>query len=334
MRILVTGATGFLGKKLVFKLRDLGHEVTALGRNLAIGRELAAKNVRFVVRDLRDREGIIADCQGQDYIFHCGALSSPWGQERDFDDINVLGTKNIIQGCQTHRIERLIYVSTSAVYFDYLDRLNIPETTPFPPPVNAYAKSKQLAELEIDNAHQSGLPVITIRPRGIFGPEDTAILPRLMRANRRLGIPLIDGGKASIDITYVDNVLDALLLCQQAPEHLLGQVFNITNGEPISVANLLAKIFDKLDDPCRLKPISRHMANGVASLMELIANTLLLGREPILTRYTVGLLAYSQTLDITAATHELGYQPRVSIDDGLDIFARWYQTNNSDRYVP
>jgi nucleoside-diphosphate-sugar epimerase len=323
VKILVTGATGFLGKQLAFRLRDLGHEVTALGRNVAIGRELIDKDINFIARDLRDREGIVGDCQGQNYIFHCGALSSPWGKERDFNDINVLGTKYIIEGCQIDRINRLIYVSTSAVYFDYRDRINIPEATPFPPPVNAYAKSKQLAELEIAKAHQSGLPVITIRPRGIFGVGDTAILPRLMRANQRLGIPFIDGGTATIDITYIDNVIEALLLCQQAPAHLLGRVFNITNDEPIAVAQLLAKLFAKLDKPCHLRPISRRTATAMATLMESIANTLLWGREPIFTRYTVGLLAYTQTLDITAAKTELGYQPRISIDDGLERFAQW-----------
>jgi nucleoside-diphosphate-sugar epimerase len=327
VKSLVTGATGFLGKQLAFRLRDLGHEVTALGRNLAIGRELVDKNIRFIAGDLRDRSGIINACEGQNYVFHCGALSAPWGKERDFEEINVLGTKYIIQGCQTHNIERLIHISTSAVYFDYCDRFNISEDTPFPPPVNAYAKSKQLAELEIAKAHQSGLPVITIRPRGIFGAGDTAILPRLMRANQRLGIPFVDGGKATIDITYIDHVIDALLLCQQAPAHLLGRVFNITNGEPITVADLLAKLFTKLDEPCHLRPISRRTANRVATLLESIANTLLWGREPILTRYTVGLLAYSQTLDITAAKTELGYQPRISIDDGLERFARWYKGN-------
>jgi nucleoside-diphosphate-sugar epimerase len=325
VKILVTGATGFLGKQLAFRLRDLGYNVTALGRNIEIGRELVANNIQFITRDLRDREGIITACNGQDYIFHCGALSAPWGKERDFHDINVLGTKYIIEGCQIHHVQRLIYVSTSAVYFDYRDRLNIPETTPLPPPVNAYAKSKQLAELEIIKAHQSGLPVISIRPRGIFGAGDTAILPRLMRANQRIGIPLIDNGKATIDITYIDNVIDALLLCQQAPVHLLGRVFNITNDEPITVGDLLAKLFIKLDEPCHLRPISRPTANRIAILLESIANTLLWGREPILTRYTVGLLAYSQTLDITPAKTELGYQPRVSIDDGLNAFAKWHR---------
>ncbi len=335
MNVLVTGGTGFLGKQLALKLRSLSHNVTVLGRNQLIGQQLEAEDVRFLPVDLRDKKATVAACQGQDYVFHCGALSSPWGKYQDFYDTNVLGTRNIIQGCQIHSVKRLIYVSTSSVYFDFSHRVNIPENTPFPTPVNAYAKTKQLAEQEINQAHQYGLPVITIRPRGIFGPGDTAILPRLIRASTRTGIPLINEGKACIDITYVDNVVDALLLCQNAPDTLLGRIFNITNGEPIYISNLLENLFHKLSYPFKLKPISHNTAYWAASAMELLSNTLLFGREPILTRYTVGLLAFSQTLDITAAIKELDYKPRVTIEEGLNIFAQWWketQINNSQNY--
>lgn len=325
MNVLVTGGTGFLGKQLALRLRSISPSVTILGRNALIGQQLEAENIKFIAVDLRDKEATVAACQGQDYIFHCGALSSPWGKYQDFYDTNVSGTQNIIQGCQTHGVKRLIYVSTSSVYFDFSHRFNIPENTPFPKPVNAYAKTKQRAELEINQAYQNGLPVITIRPRGIFGPGDTAILPRLLRANTRTGIPLINQGQACIDITYVDNVVDALLLCQKAPDTLLGRIFNITNGEPIYISDLLEKLSNKLGYPFKLKPISYNTAYWAASAMELIANTLLLGREPLLTRYTVGLLAFSQTLDITAAITELGYKPYVSIEEGLDIFAQWWK---------
>lgn len=331
MKVLVTGGTGFLGKQLALRLQSLSYDVTILGRNPLIGKQLAAQNLQFLPVDLRDREAIVAACQGQDYVFHCGALSSPWGKYQDFYDTNVLGTRNIIQGCLKHSVQRLIYVSTSSVYFDFSHHLNISENTPFPKPVNAYAKSKQLAEQEINQAIEKGLPVISIRPRGIFGPGDTAILPRLIRANNRIGIPLINDGKAYIDVTYVDNVVDALLLCQSAPNTLLGRIFNISNGEQIYLAELLKKVFNKLEYAIKLKPIAYNTAYGIATLLELIANTRLLGKEPILTRYTLGLLAFSQTLDITAAQNQLGYKPRVSIEAGLDIFAKWwYETQMND----
>ncbi|HLO85866.1 MAG TPA: NAD(P)-dependent oxidoreductase [Nostocaceae cyanobacterium] len=336
MKVLVTGGTGFLGKQLALRLKSLGYDVTILGRNQKIGQQLAAAGIKFLAVDLRDREKMIAACENQDYVFHCGALSSVWGKYQDFYDINVLGTRYIIQGCQTHHVKRLIYVSTSSIYFDFSHRLNISENTPFPVPVNFYAQSKQIAEQEINQAAIDALPVISIRPRGIFGPGDTAILPRLIRANNKTGVPLINNGKALIDVTYVDNVVDALLLCQNAPDTLLGRFFNITNGEPIYINILLEKLFTKLQYPLQLKRFSYPAAYGIAVLMEFLGNTILLGKEPIFTRYTVGLLTFSQTLDITHAQNELGYQPRINIETGLDIFAQWWldsQSNKISDYV-
>ncbi len=325
MKVLITGGTGFLGQHLMLKLKKLEYQISILGRNQGIGKQLESQNVQFFPIDLTDQEAIINACQGQDYVFHCGALSAPWGKYQDFYNTNVLGTKNIIEGCQKANVKRLIYVSTSSVYFDFCHRLNISENSPLPEPVNAYAKSKQLAEQEINQAYQEGLPVITIRPRGIFGPGDKAILPRLIKVSQTLGIPLINGGEACIDVTYVENVVDALLLCQNAPKTAEGKIFNITNGEPITIAHLLEKLFNKLNYPFKLRPLSYHLTYGVASLLELISKTFLSNKEPLLTRYTIGLLSFSQTLDITAAVQQLDYQPNINIDQGLDSFAQWWQ---------
>ncbi len=328
MKVLITGGTGFLGQQLAARVRSYC-DVTILGRNRIVGEQMEAQGCQFLPVDLKDMEATVAACSSQDYIFHCGALSSPWGKYQDFYDTNVSGTRNIIRGCQTHNVKRLIHVSTPSVYFDFSHRLNISESTPLPKPVNAYAKTKQLAEQEIDTAHKSGLPVITIRPRAIFGPGDTSILPRLIKVSNRAGIPLINTGKVLMDLTYVDNVVDALLLCQAAPDSLLGRTFNITNGQPMYLIDLLEALFQKLNYSLKLKQISYQTANLLAVAMELASN--ILSKEPLLTRYTVGLLAFSQTLDITAARVELGYQPRVTMEEGLDIFASWWkeaQVNN------
>ncbi|MGE5657849.1 MAG: NAD-dependent epimerase/dehydratase family protein [Actinomycetota bacterium] len=328
MKVLVTGGTGFLGKRLAFRLQELGEDVTILGRNQAIGQQLASQGFRFLPVDLVDTKATVDACQGQDYIFHCGALSSPWGKYQDFYQANVLGTRNIIQGSKVHQVRRLIHVSTSAVYFDFSHRFQLSEKALLPAKqVNAYAQTKQLAEAEIQGACQQGLPAITIRPRGIFGPGDTAIFPRLIRANQRMGIPLINEGKALIDVTYIDNVVEALLLCKQAPDSLLGRTYNITNDQPITVAQLLKILFQTLDVSLKVRRISYPVAYGLAAGMELGAKIMRLDKEPLLTRYTVGLLAKSQTLDITIAKEELGYQPCVRIEDGLARFAQWWQQN-------
>jgi nucleoside-diphosphate-sugar epimerase len=239
----------------------------------------------------------------------------------------VIGTRHLVQGCLNQRVSRLVHVSTSAVYFTYADQLQIPESMPFPKPVGPYARTKQLAEQEIQQGYQQGLSAIAIRPRGIFGPGDTTILPRLLRASDRMGIPLIRHGKAAIDMTYIDNVVYALRCCQQAPDSLSGRVYNITNGEPMTLIDLLERLSQQLGAVLKFKPMSFPLAYGLATAMEGAA-TLLSRSEPILTRYTLGLLTFSQTLAIDAAITDLGYQPQVTIDEGIAQFSQWWKDSN------
>ena len=129
-----------------------------------------------------DRERVLQVCKDKDYIFHSGALSSPWGKYEDFYNANVLGTKHIIEGSQKYGIKRLIHVSTPSIYFYYDERQNVVENAKLPDTfVNHYATTKYMAEQAIDQAFTQGLPVITIRPRALFGPGDNAILPRLIK---------------------------------------------------------------------------------------------------------------------------------------------------------
>jgi nucleoside-diphosphate-sugar epimerase len=323
---LVTGATGFLGWHAALRLQRLGWNVTTTGRNEAVGRELEKQGIRFVRADLRDRERVLQACAKQDYVFHCGALSSAWGRYRDFFESNVLGTRYIVEGCMKHEGGRLIHVSTPSVYFDYRHRLGIRESEPLPARnVNAYARTKRLAEEEVNRAFEQGLQGVILRPRAIFGPRDKALLPRLLRANASRGIPLIGGGAIRIDLTYVDNVVEAMLLACEAPDTSLGRTYNISNGEPVLLRNVLDSLFNKLGVPLRVKPISYPMAYAAAALSELAYRMLPIPGEPVVTRYTVGVLARSQTLDIREAQTRLGYEPIVSVEDGLQRFAEWWE---------
>ncbi|WP_025850472.1 NAD-dependent epimerase/dehydratase family protein, partial [Paenibacillus ehimensis] len=252
---LVTGGTGFLGRRLALRLRDEGWNVTALGRQPAIGEELRRQGIRFMQADLRDRERMNAACAGQQAVFHCGALSASWGPYNDFYESNVVGTENVIAACLRHQVGRLIHVSTPSVYFGGAHRLGVQESDPLPRrQASPYAATKRLAEEAVARAGTKGLEAVIVRPRALFGPGDASILPRLIEANAVQGIPLIGGGKALIDLTYVDNAVDALLLCQAAPAaSVAGRVYNITNGEPMPFAEAVRKLLGKLGIPVRFK---------------------------------------------------------------------------------
>ena len=321
MKALVTGGTGFLGKALSLRLQQAGFDVTILGRNLTTCKQLEESNFHVVKADLTDKDVVENACKDQNYVFHCGALSSPWGKYQNFYSANVIGTRNIISGCFKHNVIRLIHVSTPSIYFNFNDSRNISENDPLPnKSVNSYAKTKLLAENEIDLACKNGLHVITLRPRGIFGPGDTAIIPRLIKVHELMPLPLFKEGKVLLDMTYIDNVVDALMACIKAPQEALGRKFNITNGQPMYLIELLEKLFNKLGIKLRTRPVNYTIANYAALCIEQFYQLLLSGKEPPFTRYTLGLLAKDQTLDISAAKNILGYNPIISIDEGLDRF--------------
>ncbi|WP_028596719.1 NAD-dependent epimerase/dehydratase family protein [Paenibacillus assamensis] len=326
MKMLVTGGTGFLGQKLALRLKHMGYEVTAIGRNKAIGTYLEQHGVEFVHCPLEDRDRVLQVCKDKDYIFHSGALSSPWGKYKDFYNANVLGTKHIIEGSQKSGITRLIHVSTPSIYFYYDERQDVVEDAKLPDTfVNHYAKTKYMAEQAVDQAFSDGLPVITIRPRALFGPGDNAILPRLIKVCEKGALPRIGTEHVLVDITYVENVVDALLLCMDSPTPTLGQKYNITNDERVDLYEVIEHVMKRLDKQVQYKNISYKNAFTLAAILEGISKTVLFGKEPILTKYTVSVLSKSQTLCIEKAKKELGYTPKISIEEGITKFVDWWK---------
>ena len=337
----MTGATGFLGRAAAVRMaREPGWEVTGTGRSLEAGRSLAKLGIAFRQADLRQSEAIAEACAGQDYVIHCAALSSPWGRYRDFHEANVGGTANVIAGCLRHGVRKLVHISTPSVYFEYAHRLDLTERSPLAAkPANAYAATKRIAERLVTEAGSQGLNAVILRPKAIFGPGDRTLFPRLLRVNERRGIPLVDGGQALLDLTYVEDVVDAIMLaCRASDSGMAGSrvgghegdgtvaVFNISGGEPIRLIDALGRLFGLLDLPLRTRNVPLRAALAAGSAMEIAYRALpFLGPEPPFTRFTAGLLAYSQTFDITQARSSLGYAPRVPVGDGLRQFAEWWR---------
>jgi len=331
MKVLVTGATGFLGGALTRRLHNMGWHVTALGRNAAKLDQLEREGLRVLQHNLKDKSSMIAACKDQEIVFHCAALPSPWGNFEAFYQANVIGTRNVIRGCEEQKVKRLVYVSTPSLYFGYSSRVNVKETDELPEPVSNYAATKILAEQELDEAFARGLATIAIRPRAIFGPGDTVIFPRLIPRLQSGRLPILGDGENVVDLTYIENVVDALLLCAESPANTLGKKYNISNDEPVKIWKLIERICDELDLPHPKRKISYRTANAAASVLELIYTLIPTHPEPPLTRVSVSMMANSTSVDISAARNELGYQPKVSIDEGVEKFMRWWKESMSLR---
>jgi nucleoside-diphosphate-sugar epimerase len=325
MKALITGATGFLGGALAHRLHGMGWQVTALGRNSVKLNELEDAGMIPLPADISKRDEIRSACKGQDVVFHCAALPAPWGNFEKFYQANVIGTRNVVQACLEHDTRRLVYISTPSIYFDYNSRTGVKEDDPLPEPVSSYARTKLLAEEEIDKGFAGGLPIVSIRPRALFGEGDTVIFPRLLARLKTGRLPVLGDGENVVDLTYVQNVVDALLLCADSPAYTLGKKYNISNGEPVKIWELIARICDELDLPHPTRRVSHQTAHIGAGAIELLYSLIPYSPEPPLTRLSVSMLANNTTLDISAARSELGYQPNVSVEEGVQRFLRWWR---------
>ena len=316
MRVLVTGGTGFLGKHLALALLKQGHQVHLMGRNFASAKALMEQRAVPAAVDLRDKESVIAACKEMEVVYHVGALSAPWGKRSDFYDINVGGTETVLAGCLKHGVRRLIYISSPSVVFDGRDQHLVTEDVPYPRRfASVYSLTKKLGEDRVHAARASGLETVIVRPKAIFGPGDQALLPRLIAAARQKRLPQIGDGRNLVDLTYVENVVHALLLACDAPA-AVGKTYTITNNEHIPLWDVIRTVLQRLKLSTRLRQIPLSVALTAATMMEMRAA--LTGKEPLMTRYSAAILARTQTYDISAARRDLLYTPPISVADAIE----------------
>lgn len=314
MRVLVTGGTGFVGQYVVAALLARGDEPIMIGRDFAQAQQLVAAGAVPLIGDLRNHSAVVQACAGMDAVCHVGALSAPWGQWAEFSATNVQGTAAVVAGCQRYNVGRLVAISSPAVIFAGHDQHNLTETAPYPSRFTSqYAKSKKLAEDIVHAAHD--LPWVILRPKAIFGPGDRSLLPRLIAAARRGRLLQIGNGRNLVDLTYVENVADAILLALRA-DTAVGKTFMITNDEHVPLWDVIRTVLQRLAIHARLRPIPLGAALALATLFELRAR--IGGGEPLLTRYATAILARTQTYDISLAKRDLGYTPRVSVAEGVE----------------
>ena len=309
MRILVTGATGFLGGAAARALAQAGHDVTATGRNSAAGAALEKSGMRFVAADLRADPAPLLN--GIDAVLHAAARSTLWGRWADFYADNVEVSAALARACARRGL-RLVHVSTPSVYNATGLTSQVSESTPVGPRFDSlYARSKYLAELEV----RSALPDAAIlRPRGIYGPGDTSIVPRLARALQSGRLPRLTRREVHTELTHVQNVVHAARLALERPA---AGVFNVTDGVSVPIWATLDRLADVLKVPRPSRFVPSPIIEGAAALLELAYRLHPHAPEPPITASGIRLLTRAVTLDLTRARERLGYVPQVHPDQGL-----------------
>jgi nucleoside-diphosphate-sugar epimerase len=344
---LVTGGTGFLGRRLVERLLSEGRRVSVLGRNPAP--ELERRGVCFIRASLDDAAGVRAACAGMESVFHVAAKVGVWGRYDDFFRANVLGTRAVLAGCRAHGVKRLIYTSTPSVVYNGQDLAgadeSLPLTTSCPSP---YPLTKAIAEREVLAANGTALATVALRPHLIWGVGDPHLVPRVLERARAGRLRIIGSGRNRVDMVHIENAVDAHLLAEQALAqcHVLrdtgprpaaraagetchltsdtiagrrpvgGRAFFITNGEPVVLWEWINALLRAVDEREVTKHVSMGAAWAIGAVCEAAWRVLPLRGEPPMARFVAAELAKDHWFDISAARRDLGYAPRVSMEQG------------------
>lgn len=324
--VLITGATGFLGRYLIEEFLTAGYNVIVQGRNKEKLEDLKNKyGVKTFECDLSDIHNRGLDVQ---YVVHAAAMSTVWGKYEDFYQTNVVGTRNVCEFCIKNRVKKLIHISSPSIYSGNKDNFDIKEKD-FDKNnhLNFYIKTKIEAEDVVKDFRKQGLSICIIRPRALFGIGDTSIIPRLIKANRTIGIPLFNKGKNLVDITCVENVAYAcrLALESNAAE---GRAYNITNGEPRQFKEILEELFEKIGETPKYKALPLPLMYALATVLEGIYKLFkITKKEPAITKYTIITLGHSQTLNIDSAIRDFSYRPKLSLSEGIEKYANYVRQN-------
>ena len=323
---LITGATGFIGGHLAEQLVREGRAVRCLVRPTSDTSLLESLGVDLVVGDLRDKQSVARAAAGCRYVVHCGALVSDWATKDEIEQINVAGTRNVLEASVSASVDRFVHLSTTDVY-GYPSGAAIDETHSATRFSNWYAQTKLAAEAEVQRAQQThDMEVVILRPATVYGPRSTEVVGEIARAIRAGNMLLIDQGQAVAGLCYVGNLIDAAVLAighEAAPGH----AFNVTDGLGITWRQFTTGLADGLGLPPPRLSMPYWAAHTIGFTLEqgyrTLRRTVRLSAPPLLSRQAVHVMGRNQDFSNRKARELLGWEPRVAYESGLQETVAW-----------
>ncbi len=319
MRVLVTGASGLLGRTTVQQLLARGDDVRVLQRRPA------GLPCDEVLGDVADPTLVRRAAAGRDALVHLAAKVDVVGRWADYERANVQGTRSVIAACRAVGVPRLVHVSSPSVAHAGAALVGVGAEPADPAGARGnYARSKAVAEVEALTADSAGLAVLAVRPHLVWGPGDTQLVERIVDRARRGRLPLIGSGAAMIDCTYVDNAAAALVAAVDACGPVHGEAFVVSNGEPRPVGEIMARLCHAAGVPGPRRRIPFRAAWAAGAVVDTAWG--LAGRTstPPLTRFLVEQLGTSHWFDQRRTREALRWTPGVTLDEGFTRLADWY----------
>jgi nucleoside-diphosphate-sugar epimerase len=322
--IIVTGGGGFLGSALLKALKKDGHKLRTINRGSYP--ELDSLGITVLKGDLADYATTLEALRGVDTVFHVAAKPGVWGPYAEYFDANVKATMNILRACRELGIRRLIYTSSPSVTFAGNDQDNVDESVEYPDHyLAAYPETKAKAEQLVLEANDEDLATVSLRPHLIWGPGDRHLIPRVLDKAHKGRLRLIGKADKLVDAVFIDNAVQAHLcaferLSQRSA--IAGKAYFIGNNEPWPMQKILNSILSSADLPPVKKHISFRAAWIIATMIEYVYTLLRIKSEPPLTRFMVAQLNTAHWYNPTASQTELGYYPKISMQEGFDLLRK------------
>jgi nucleoside-diphosphate-sugar epimerase len=318
MRIFVTGASGFVGGAATRRLVDDGHEVRAMSRSEASDHVIVALGAEPVRCDL---ENIAASHVGNsEAVVHCAAYVEQWGPADAWRRFNVDGTRNVLAAARSAGVKRFVHISTESVLWRGQHLRGVDETYPrAPDSPYPYAATKAQAELLVEQASSPEFATITLRPRFVWGPGDTTLMPVLEQIARQGKFMWIDGGRARTSTTHIDNLVQAIVLSLTRGRS--GEAYFVLDDGVRTMREMLSGLAATRGIALADRSAPAWFAEALGAVFETFWRALPMPGAPPLTRFSAMIMSREAVLTGDKARAELGYRPVISVEEGLRALA-------------
>jgi 2-alkyl-3-oxoalkanoate reductase len=319
VRVLLTGASGMLGRATALALLAGGAELTVLQRRPS------GLGCREVLADVADPAAVRQAAAGQEAVLHLAAKVDVVGPWSEYEHTNVGGTNAVIEACRANRVPVLVHVSTPAVA--HAGRALVGAAAGPADHAHArghYARSKALAETMALAADSPGLAVLAVRPHLVWGPGDTQLVAPVVQRASAGRLPLIGSGAALMDTTYVDNAVDALLAALHRCPVVHGEALVVSNGEPRPVGEILSRVCQAAGVRGPRGRVPFPVASAAGALIQAVWTVLDRRDTPPLNRFLAEQLATAHWFDQRRTREALRWRPRLSLADGFLRLAEHY----------
>lgn len=325
-RVLVTGASGILGAGVSRSLLEAGNEVRTLQR-----RPSGVAGAQDVLGSVTDPDAVAAAVEGVDTVVHVAAMVSVSGREAEFEAVNVEGTRTLVDAARRAGVVRFVHISSPSVA--HAGSSIVGEGAGPADPRQArgpYARTKAAGELIALDADSERFRVLALRPHLMWGPGDMQLTDRIVQRARAGRLPVLGSGASLVDTLYTWNAVEAVVAAVSAVDDVHGEALVVTNGEPRPVGELIAQIAMAGGAQAPSRRVSPRLARGVGAVIEKAWELPLgLGRltgdgEPPLTQFLAEQLSTAHWFDQRRTREVLGWEPTVSLDEGLRRLAEYY----------